>query len=322
MSGWRALRTQALVAVAGLGTALWASRVPSPERDQGAILVDCALRAVALHTAEQDVTVERDDDGIRIEVVRRARGETVVRRFRGGERAEDFLDDLEPLRARRSLGELDGEALAEVGLDPSSRSAHPTRWTLRCADAVHSFDVGGAAYGSGDRYVRSVEGGPVVLVAAGYLRSLETAELQLRERRLHRFGPQEVAAARIDAPIELELQQRGRRSPTPAWVDARDPRARRRDLDRLMRAVFQLSASGEEAIPPPDATPVLSLSLRSSDDEELGHLELRMWGEGPGRRYVARTEHTGQWVVVLPSAGAAVARAIERVGGAQPAPED
>ncbi len=318
MSAWSTLRAQAVVAIAGLATAVWATQDAAPSAPQGELpIVDCDVHAVELHTPERDVTVEGREDGVRVEVVRRRRGETTTRRFRGGERAEAYLEGLRPLLARRSLGELEEEALREVGLDPASLSEHQSRWTLRCDDGARTFDVGGAAYGTGDRYIRSVEGGPVYLIAAGRLRTLETAELQLRQHRLHRFDPRDVATVRLQAPLELELEQRGRRSPTSAWVDRQDPTRRRRDLDRLMRAVLQLAVSGEETTPPPDASVVLRLSLLSVDGDELGHLEVRTWGNGAERRYCARSESSGGWVAVLPSAGAALSRALERVRGSR-----
>lgn len=319
MSAWRTVRAQALVALAGLGAALWATQSPAPATPRGELpIADCEVRAVALRAPDREVTVERERDGVRVEVRRRgADGEVTTRRFRGGERAEAYLESLQPLMARRSLGRLEGEALQEVGLGDAPAGEGPTRWTLRCAEGdEHTFEVGGAAYGTGDRYVREAEGGPVYLVAAAHLRTLEAAELQLRQHRLHRFEARDVATVRVEAPFALELEQRGRRSPTSAWVDRRDPTTRRPDLDRLMRAVFQLAIGGEEATPNSDAAVLLKLSLRSVGGDELGHVEVRGWGDGPARRYYARSEATGGWVSVLPSSGAALTRALERVSRA------
>ena len=319
MSARRDVLFHLVLACAGLGLAAWATAEPDAARsDAGQVEVfDCgAATEVVFESAQRDVTLRRGGEGIWIEVVRRPReGEPVRRRFRGGEEAEGYLASVSPLDARRALGRLEGTALADVGLDGEPEAT----LAIACGDERHRFAVGGRAYGTGDRYVRA-EDGRVYLLPARRLRDLDVAELRLMQHRLHRFPEAAAAAATVRAgERSWRLLHRNRRSAQAAWVAAERPEERRRDLAWLMRALWQLAVSEYLEAPPGElGEPVLEARWEGVGGEALGEVTLRRAGEGPSTRYLVRSEVTGGWAEVLPSAGAAVARALDALRGEDP----
>ncbi|MEM9074334.1 MAG: DUF4340 domain-containing protein [Myxococcota bacterium] len=299
MNASKELAITAAFAMGALGLAAKATQptVTAPRGSQ--VIVSCdEVTEVELRGPDRAVRLSQNDDAITVELA--AGGET--RRFRGGEQAEAYLERLSPFRSERTLGELEPERLEAAELD-----APRVQWTLTCDGEAHVFDVGAIAFGSGERYFRSQEGGPVHLVLASVVRDLETAETHLKEHRIFRFEPQEAAAATITAPQQLRISHRNRRSHDAAWVAEHAPNERRVDLDRLLRAVFQLSVRSESAAPPEDAERIVEMEFEDAQGDTLGRLELWRGGAGPEITYYARGE---DWVTVLPSAGSAVARTV------------
>lgn len=315
MSAGRDLFGHAALAALGLTLAIFATREETRAPSGEVVVVDCgAIDEVRFASPGRDVTVRRERSGVRVEVRRRADDGSEERlRFLGGSDAETYLRELSPLSARRDLGALEGDALVDVGLDEASIERSRTRVSLRCGRTTHRFAVGGRAFGTGDRYVRT-EDGRVVLLAAETIRDLETAELRLVERRLHRFERAEAERAVVRfGGAERVMVQRNRRGADAAWVDESAPETRRTDYDRLMRAVLGLAITRylDEAVELPEA----AIEVRFSDvrGRALGELSLHPIGEGANARWLARSDASGGVVEVLPSTGAAVLRAAERL---------
>ncbi|MCB9598744.1 MAG: hypothetical protein H6724_10785 [Sandaracinus sp.] len=317
MSARRELGWQALLALLGLGVAVAATRdeVRVPAAGE-TVVVDCArVDEVRLASPSRDVRVHRARGVVRVEVTRRVEGEEERLSFLGGADAEAYLDELAPLVARRDLGVLEGDALVEVGLDRASVERERTRWTLRCGSRNHRFVVGGRAYGTGDRYVREERSGaPVVLFEAARIRDLETAELRLVERRWHRFAQAEAERAVVTfGGVEHTMTQRNRRSHDAAWVDAAAPEERRSDYDRLMRALLGLAITRYPQEAPEVGAPLLEARFADARGRALGEMALFTRGEGADARWWVRSDATGGFAEVLPSTGAAVLRAAERL---------
>ncbi len=315
MSAARDLIGHAALAALGLTLAIFATREETRAPAGEVVVVDCgAIDEVRYSSPGRDVTVRRERSGIRVEVRRRAEDGSEERlRFLGGADAETYLGELSPLAARRDLGALEGEALVDVGLDAASIERTPTHVSMRCGRTTHRFVVGGRAFGTGDRYVRT-ENGRVVLLAATTIRDLETAELRLVERRLHRFERAEAERAVVRfGGVERVLVQRNRRGADAAWVDETAPETRRTDYDRLMRAVLGLAIA--RYLDEPVELPEPAIEVRFADvrGRALGELSLHPIGEGADARWLARSDASGGVVEVLPSTGAAVLRAAERL---------
>jgi hypothetical protein len=317
----RSIAAHAILAIGGLSLAYWVwAHEDEAVGAEEVMILDCAadgIGRVELTGEEKDVTLEimRNEDGLLawFTVVRRpAQGEPSTERFVGAASVREWLPQIGPLRARRSLGELSAEQLAEVGLDePDGRLA------VRCGEQSTTFLLGGRAYGTGDRYVRAERGGPVYMVPMDRLGPLESAEHRLMERALHTFEWTEVVSLRLRAfGQEKRLQQHNRLDAQRSeWVDAATPD--RRDetygnwLSRFPRLRVQRYLD-------PDAEPGADLEGFSAagqrvmridftgEQGSIGFMELeRVDGTEPA--YYARTETSRSWVRVPSS----LARQIE-----------
>ncbi|MBX3246961.1 MAG: hypothetical protein KF901_07255 [Myxococcales bacterium] len=324
MSAWRELRLSALLAAAGVGLAIWATRPGGVDAPGEATALDCGRATeVVLEAETRRVRIYEDGREVRVEVLRREdedrRGPAGERlRFLGGESARAYLAAASPLRARRGLGIISAEAAGELGLE-----APTSTWSVSCDGPAHRFALGGHAYGTGDRYARRERDHHVFLLPSPVVREVENAELRLMERRLHRFERAEAAGAELTlpypdeperAPLRLRMQQRNRRSPDATWVDDEAPDVRRRDYDAAVRAVLGLAIIRylDEA-PEPLGTHLLDARFVDVAGRPLGELSLHRSGEGAQRRWIARSDASGGHVEILASAGAAAERALERL---------
>jgi len=308
----RGIAAHSILALGGLVLAylVWTDDSPEVSPDEVTI-ADCsagAVQRVELTTKEKDVLLEmRSDEGGRVAwltVTRRPeRGEPSTERFVGSKAVGEWLAQVGPLRARRSLGELGAEQLGEVGLAEPEGTLK-----LRCGEREASFVLGGRAYGTGDRYVRAERGGPVYLVASDRLAPLESAEFRLMERQLHTFEWRDVVSLRLAAfGQERELLQHNRLDEQRAeWVDARTPDRRDETFGNWLSRFPRLRV---QRYLDPDARPGSDLEGMSASPErvmrieyrgqrgELGFVELERVS-GTELSYYARTETTRSWVKV------------------------
>ena len=111
-----------------------------------------------------------------------ANTEKVVHSFPANEKASELLGQLSKLMARRSLGVVPTEELADMKLDKADPYIE-----LVAGGKTHRLDVGMAAYGGGLRYVRTPEDGVVYAVEQTVVDTLRLARSQLRELRLIPF---------------------------------------------------------------------------------------------------------------------------------------
>lgn len=318
MSGWRELRLSALLAAAGVALAIWATRSDAVAPPGEVTAFDCGRATeVRFESESRRVRVFEDGPEVRVEVVRLAdeerqgpAGERL--RFLGGQNARAYLAAASPLQARRSLGVVAAEASSELGL-----AAGRDTWAVVCESEEGRFVLGGHAYGTGDRYARRERDEHVFLLPSPIVRDVESAELRLMERRLHRFERAEAAGAELTIPargITLRMQQRNRRSADATWVDADAPDERRRDYDAALRAVFGLAITRYlDAAPEPLGEHLLDARFVDVAGRPLGELSLYRSGEGARGRWVARSDTSGGFVEILSSAGAGAERALERL---------
>ncbi len=256
----------------------------------------------------------------------RERPERTERRFVAGQLAEDYLERLLPFRAVRSLGTVEEALLEEIGLKEPAE-----RLVLRCGGKERSFALGGTAYGTGDRYLREVEGGPVHLLRAALVTDLRGAEARLMQRDLHRFEPTEVERLTVRfGEAERTLWHRNRLDPKRAeWVDASEPDRRNELFGNWLLRVGKLralaylppgQAPGASETPPRRPRPVLTLRYLDEDGEALGFLEMvRLAAAEPGGRpdYYARSEASGgAWVELARSLAEQVLEDAPAVAGA------
>lgn len=308
----RSIATHAILAVGGLTLAYLVWTDDRPEMGESEVtILECgpdALTRVELTGTEKDITLELEREGrdrvAWITVTRRPEeGAPSSERFVGAASVRDWIRQVAPLRARRSLGELTPEQLGEVSL------AEPEgRLVVHCGGPPTTFMLGGRSYGSGDRYVRAERGGPVYLVASDRLAPLESAEHRLMERALHTFEWRDVVGLSLRAyGQDKRLQQHNRLDPQRSeWVDAASPE--RRDetygnwLSRFPRLRVQryLDPGAEPGSELDGARAPVERVMRVELEGErggLGFLELARV-EASESAYYARSETTRSWVRV------------------------
>ncbi|MGE0791300.1 MAG: DUF4340 domain-containing protein [Sandaracinaceae bacterium] len=308
----RSVIMHAILAVGALGLAylVWTDERPSADVDEVTVF-ECSpddLSEIHLSLADKDVTIELghgDDEPTWVVLERHPEnGEASRERFLASDGITGMLEGIAPLRARRSLGTLDEEQIAEVELDEPEGTLR-----LACGDRNVELALGGRAYGSGDRYAR--QGNTVFLLGNERLQPLENPELRLMMRELHTFEWSEVAAAEVDAfDRHKRLLHRNRLDEASAqWVDAERPDTVNELYGNWLatypRLRVQSYLEGEpgsdlegESTPPPVS--VMRLRFEGEDGDELGRLELSRVDTSPPA-YYARTETTRGWVRVPPS---------------------
>jgi hypothetical protein len=116
------------------------------------------------------------------------------RTVRGNEAANHLFEKLAPLRAARALGTLDAGKLKDLGLDTTKKHIEVVaRGTRR------RFAVAPAPPGGTDPYVRDEQDGRVYIIARSILSDLQSASVNLVERRLHSFPIEEIDKVVVSA---------------------------------------------------------------------------------------------------------------------------
>jgi len=318
----RSVLAHAVLAVGGLVLAWLVWVTPEEETTPGEVeLVDCDpddLRAVVLDVDRREVKLELRGEGDErawwVTVTRRpevpegqeqpAAEPTVDEFVAGSVRLEEYLPKIAPLRALRSLGELDDETATEVKLGDEAG-----RFVYTCGERTTEYAIGATAFGSGDRYLREQDGNTAYLLAADAVRDLQSAEALLMQRELVAFEWPDVEALVLRADDrEQKLLQRNRREPERAeWVDADEPDRRNELFGNWLDRFTQLRVQdylepgaqpgsdieGESAT----VVPVLTIEFLEPRDEPAGTVELVRVDAQP-IRYYARSSATRAWVTV------------------------
>jgi hypothetical protein len=109
------------------------------------------------------------------------------RTVRGNEAANHLFEKLAPLRAARALGTLDAAKLKDLGLDTTKKHIE-----VVARGARRRFAVAPAPPGATDPYVRDEQDGRVYIIARSILSDLQSASVNLVERRLHSFPIEDI----------------------------------------------------------------------------------------------------------------------------------
>lgn len=330
----REVAVHAVLAVGGLVVAylVWTDDGESA-REEEVTVVDCdaaRLSQVSFQGPDRLVTLERRtvEGAPPMWWITSSRnqdeGDPVTEQFVGSDAVDEYLERIAPLRAKRELGSVADDMLEELELGGEDS----TRLALTCAGREHAFEVGGSAYGSGDRYLRA-SGGEVFLVEQRIVRDVESPTT-LMQRDLHRFEGTEVEHLEVQAhDRQVRLLQRNRLDPRSAeWVDASQPDRRNELYGNWLERVERLRVQSYLA---PDATPgsdlegvsaapttLATLVYRDEDGDELGRTELVKVEGGDEPAYYARSEATRSWVRLLASLGQQVETDLRPVVGLEP----
>ncbi|MEM6961771.1 MAG: DUF4340 domain-containing protein, partial [Myxococcota bacterium] len=381
---------QGLLAMSSLVVAylVWTDEDTESLREEVAIL-DCdaqRIQSIRLKTPTREVAMsprgETDDRFWWIETRRvQSSTEPAVNGFVAGDAFDAYVRNFGPLSARRDLGVVDAETLAELGFfvpaedkavkhekagneaakddkaagdaeagddkaagdaeagdDKAAGDAEagddeekePSTLALTCGDQEHAFELGGSAYGSGDRYLRT-EHDRVYLVSADLVRNAETAS-SLMQRDLLNFEMSEVDMMVLLAfDEELRLKHYNRLDDAQAdWVDANEPDRRNELYGNWMSQLSRLRATRylePDAEPGTDlagdvrVAPLATFVFLDESADELGRVELVRANSELDVEYYARSNATRGWVRTLRSLGKQVAEELRPLVGLDAAPE-
>ncbi|MFL5358410.1 MAG: hypothetical protein ACJ8AN_37715 [Archangium sp.] len=229
------------------------------------------------------------------------------RELRANETAEQLFTRFAPLRATRSLGVLDAETLAEVGLKES-----PRKLVVTLSSGEHAFTLAASSIGWGNPYLRRETDGSVFLLAPSLLPDLENAAFRLVDRTLHVFGPAEYDSLTVTLGSTSRTFESQARAQRPAELVPRDsPGAPDEPARRWHERVWLLAPAQADFLgrgeAPPGGPPreVLRVEYRRGDTV-IGQLTL---ARGAGGELYARTEHTPGWAKLPPWADSIVEEA-------------
>ena len=364
------------LAIVGLTVAymVWTKgEEPEVTTDEEVTIVECTsaeLTSLTLHTKQRDVKLEMRGQGEAraawFRVTRRQTPPTPptatpggdppsatpppatvpdeVKQFVGSSAVTEYLTKAVPFRAIRSLGPVDAPQLEELELKTPETSIE-----IACGGRARTFQIGGTAFGTGDRYAREASGGPVYLLKAEIVRDLESAEFRMMQRDLHTFEMSKVQNIRVRAfDQERTLLQRNRENQQQAnnperWVDASTPDQQNAMYGNWLERVGRLRVQdylapdtnpGSEVEGRAAQTPIPVMQLTYLDDggDELGRLELVRVDAAAGSttplpspapaEYYARSEATHGWVKVMRSIADEVEHDVRPIVGLEALPDE
>ena len=231
-----------------------------------------------------------------------------TRELRANADAVRLFSRFAPLRASRSLGVLDAEHLAEVGLKDSARVLR-----VFLSQGEQAFRLAAPASGWRGPYLWRESDGQVFLLSASLLPDLENAAHRLVDRSLHAFGAGEYDTLSLTMPDgasrAFRVQTHADRPASLVPLDAPgapDEAARRwhERITLLAPAAGDFLGRGEA---PPGGPPHESFRVEyGRGGTHLGHLTVARGADGV---FYVRTEHTPGWARLAPWAGSLVEEA-------------
>jgi hypothetical protein len=230
------------------------------------------------------------------------------RLVRGSEAALKLFERFAPLRASRSLGQLDANLVKDLGLDKTKKKLEVTVRGVK-----RRFAVAPAPPGGTDPYLRAEDDGRAWVVARLILSEFEAAKTNLVERKLHGFSLQDFdkliitgngkskpfLAKRVEGRYGVQLSPEA----TPDKPDTTAENWHERIFNLFPAEVL---GQGEK---PDKVEPIVALKLEyQSRGRKLGWLELARGGAaatsgGAGSADLfARSEFTAGWMKLRPEA--------------------
>jgi len=229
--------------------------------------------------------------------------------------AEALAKKLAPLRAKRSIGEIDPADAASFGLDEPSG-----KLVVDVAGVKHSFVLGATTPGATNRYVRYDKDNRVYVIDASVIRDMQGGAGRLAERQQHDWKTAEVSRVTVSSdPDRRELIRSGPEG-RRFWADASQPEVNDETAGNWLTKVERLRPISYVDALPEGATKVVRIDY-AGDDGKLGFLELhRVDGAKPD--YYITTEHVRQPALVAKATGDQVRDDLATLLGRAPPPSD
>jgi hypothetical protein len=272
-------------------------------------------------TAEGDAEVAKKDDAKK-EVPEGQR----PKRFLANATFSDYLKQLTPVRAQRSLGKLPKTQDADFGFDKVG-----TILKLECGGRALELDAGSRAFGANQRYLRDPKSETTYLFDEHVISDLESAQFKFMQSDLHEWKNEDVEEVTIAAQgAKRRLLHRDRKLAEQAlWVDEKAPAKRNELYNNWFGRLGRLRARAylaEGADPGSDlkgaalgSTPVLEVDYKVAERPPAKLEVVRVDENGVGH-YYARTETTRGWVSLYDSAAKEVEQDVGMVVGVEQPP--
>jgi len=321
MTEIRALTALLIVLLIASYSTWFRDDAPSVDR---ATLVDARLARLdvlrmQLPTSTTTLTMAKDEQGELYAWVDHDAGRRET--FVGGERIDDALESLLPLRTERILGDdLPADLLAELGLTPPRGYL-----TLKVGETEHQFELGTRTDTDkrGDFYARRPGSPEVFLLDGRALDGIVKAE-QGRQRALHSARRRDIARVEVRiGDARATIIHQNRTEPDAFWAVESDPEAKSEDADALMTSIFRITLM---SYPDPEPTAEslensAQLRLIGPDGRELSTMEFaRKVGEREARRnnvYRTRSTESHRWAVLSNLLGRDILKRAAALTGAE-----
>jgi Domain of unknown function (DUF4340) len=207
-------------------------------------------------------------------------------RFPGGKSVETALKGLEPLRSKRTLGEVDAEREKAMGLSAPERTLEVTT-----KKGAFVLEIGEAAYGGQGRYAR-VKGERIVhLVDTALVSGLEGGADSLMEKRVLPFDPEDIVSYEVRAGdkggafVHVDRAQ----ARTRRFAPKEDPSGTREEAQKLINTVRSLRVQ-KLADPAVAGSPLVTFKVETA---ERGVVVVELLERTDGAGHLARF---GEWV--------------------------
>ncbi len=248
------------------------------------------------------------------------REETKVTRYRASSDFAKALARVLPLVAVRELGEVDAEQLERFGL------AEPTgRLRITSRGQTVEYQVGERTYGRASVYLRPAPDGPVSLVSAGLLSTVDFRPPRFKELRFLGLQSKDVVKVVLDCDgtgSRTLVHQNQHLPGGGQWVPADDPDSADELFGNWMRKLLRLSLVEYLAEP---VTPVQAAQCRLTFEREGAEaLKAQItWTADPkGKQiYYGRSDFSGDWVKLEPTAASSLVSDLSAITGNGPAPK-
>lgn len=235
--------------------------------------------------------------------------------FAAVELADKLAEKLAPLRAKRTVGEVEPDRLEVYGLDEPEGTL-----TIEFGDRKKELVVGKKTPGGADRYVRVTATGVVYVIDNAIVRDMSGGDVRLSERKLHEWNVSELEQAVVLANGKERRLVRSGTEGRRFWADSATPDKNDETAANWLQKVQRLRPTKYAEELPEDATKFVRIEYRSADGP-LGFVELARRVVGEKDEYFVTSEQMRLYATVPSSLGEQIEEDLASVMPRAPASE-
>lgn len=210
----------------------------------------------------------------------------VAKQFVSVDDASELASALVPMKTYRSLGRVDGARMAEFGFDKPAGTI-----TVDVGGREHKVLVGSLTPGSDEYYIRDEATGLAYTFTAEQINRLKSADSRLMDRDLHGFKVDEIGEVRVAVGGKTRGLTRFE-AKADAWADKTSPTVQDETAGNFLTKLARLRPQTYLEQVADISAPIFRANYLDDKRKELGYIELFRAGQGPDKKYYARTERT------------------------------